>query len=73
MVTTVTLREETHRKLSQLKKDFEASSFDELVEKLVEDELETPSVDEMFGSAEVEDKDALRDQKDRADRYEQTS
>jgi len=70
MVTTVSLDEKTHRKLKNLKSEMEASSLDEVVDRLTEKELEVPSTEEMFGSAELKDTDKVRDINDRADRYE---
>ncbi|MFB6180558.1 MAG: hypothetical protein ABEJ93_01645 [Candidatus Nanohalobium sp.] len=68
-MTTVTISSETHRKLKRLKKEKGTDSFDRLLDELAEEELEVPSVDEMFGSGKVGDKE-IRDRDDRIDRYE---
>ena len=70
MVTTVTVDEETHRKLKNLKDEMKAFSLDEVVDRLIEKELEVPSTEEMFGSTEIKEMDKVRDRNDRADRYE---
>lgn len=70
MTTTLTVSSETHRKLKMLKKDREASSFDELLEDIAEEELDVPSTEEMFGSMEIKDREKIRDRNDRVDRYE---
>lgn len=69
-MTTVTISDDTHRKLEKLKEEREAQSFDELLEQIAEEELKVPDAEEMFGSANIEDKEKVRDRKDRIDRYE---
>lgn len=69
-MTTVTIDEKTHRKLKKLKQDRGAGSFDELLNDLAEKELEVPSAEEMFGSMNIEDKEEVRENRDRNDRYD---
>ncbi|QGA81048.1 antitoxin VapB family protein [Candidatus Nanohalobium constans] len=69
-MTTVTISEDTHRKLKKLKEKEKISSFDELLDNIAEEKLDIPSSEEMFGSMEIEDKEEIRDHDDRADRYE---
>lgn len=69
-MTTITVSGKTHRKLKQLKQKRDADSFDILLEEIAEEELEIPSKEEMFGSMEIDDKQDIRDRKDRIDRYE---
>lgn len=69
-MTTVTVSKRTHRLLKQLKEKKGSSSFDEMFEEIAREKLEIPSAEEMFGSAEVEDKTEIRDREDRIDRYE---
>lgn len=68
-MTTVTITDETHRKLERLKEERDAKSFDQLLNDLADEELEIPSTEEMFGSMKVKDKDKVRDRNDRIDRY----
>jgi predicted CopG family antitoxin len=68
-MTTVTVSRETHRKLKQLKERENAGSFNELLDKIAEERMETPSTDEMFDSMELKDRDEVRDRNDRMDRY----
>lgn len=69
-MTTVTIDEETHKKLKKLKDKQSSKSFNELLNDIVEKELEIPDSDEMFGSMELKDQDKVREHKDRADRYD---
>lgn len=64
-MTTVTIRSDTHRKLKKLKSKKNSGSFDELLREIAEKELEAPNIDEMFGSMDIEDKENIRDSKDR--------
>ncbi|PSG98708.1 MAG: hypothetical protein BRC29_01110 [Nanohaloarchaea archaeon SW_7_43_1] len=72
-MTTVSISEETHRKLKRLKEKSSENSFDDILEKIADENLDTPSTDEMFGTAEIRDKEAIRERKGRIDRYEQNS
>jgi predicted CopG family antitoxin len=69
-MTTVTISGDTHRKLKKLKEKLSADSFDSMLEDIANEKLEVPSTDEMFGSAEIKDKEKIRDRNDRTDRYE---
>ena len=69
-MTTITIDENVHRKLKKLKKREGANSFNELVNDITDEKLDIPSSEEMFGSATIEDKEEIRDRKDRADRYD---
>lgn len=69
-MTTVTISEDTHRKLKKLKDKESASSFDELLDSIADKELDVPSSEEMFGSMEIKDKENIRDHNDRVDRYD---
>ena len=69
-MTTVTISEDTHRKLKKLKNEEGFSSFDELLDKVADERLQIPSSDEMFGSMDVKDKERIRDHSDRTERYE---
>ena len=69
-MTTVTIDEETHKKLKKLKEKQSSKSFNELLNDIAEKELGIPDSDEMFGSMELKDKERVREHKDRADRYE---
>ena len=67
MVTTVSVSEDTHRKMRKVKEKKGSGSFDELLEDIMEEELDLP--DSLMGEAEfVGSKDDLRDRNDRADR-----
>lgn len=69
-MTTVTIDEETHKKLKKLKEKQSSKSFNELLNDIAEKELGIPDSDEMFGSMELKDKERVREHKDRADRYD---
>ena len=69
-MTTVTIDEETHKKLKKLKEKQSSKSFNELLNDIAEKELEIPDSDEMFGSMHLKDKERVREHKDRADRYD---
>jgi len=69
-MTTVTIKNDTHRKLKNLKKKKGFRSFDEMLNHIAEEELNVPDIDEMFGSMTIEDRDKLREHKDRSDRYD---
>lgn len=67
MVTTVSVSEDTHRKMMKVKEEKGSSSFDELLEEVMDEELDLP--DSLMGEAEFTgSKDDLRDRSDRADR-----
>jgi len=67
MVTTVSVSEDTHRKLMRVKERKGASSFDEVLEDIMDEELDLP--ESLMGEAEFAgSKDDLKDRKDRADR-----
>lgn len=70
-MTTVTISEDTHRKLKNLKEKLSASSFDGMLEEIADEKLDLPSTEEMFGSAEIKNRDEIRERNDRIDRYEQ--
>lgn len=67
MATTVSVSEETHRKMKNVKEKLSAESFDQLLNELMEKELDLP--DTLMGEAEV-DSDEVREHSDRTDRYE---
>ena len=67
-MTTVTINNETHRKLKKLKELRGASSFNELLETIAEEELQVPSSKELFGSSELKDSEKVREHKDRSER-----
>lgn len=67
-MTTVTINDETHRKLKKLKKLKGAASFNELLESIAEKELQVPSSEELFGSSELKDREKVREHKDRSER-----
>jgi predicted CopG family antitoxin len=69
-MTTLTISERTHRMVKKLKEREGASSFDELLKKIAEERMGTPSSEEMFGSMEIDDKEDIRDHDDRVDRYD---
>ena len=69
-MTTVTIDEETHKKLKKLKEKQSSKSFNDLLNDIAEKELGIPDSDEMFGSMELKDKERVREHKDRADRYD---
>lgn len=66
MATTVSVSEETHRKMKNVKEKLSAESFDQLLNELMEQELDLP--DSLMGEAEV-DSDDFRDHNDRTERY----
>lgn len=68
-MTTVTIDDKTHRKLKRLKEERNANSFDELLSQIAQEKLDIPSTEEMFGSAEVKDRQKIRDRNDRINRY----
>ena len=68
-MTTVTVSRDTHRKLKKLKDMEGADSFDELLRQVSEEKLDIPSSEEMFGCADLQNKDDIRERKDRIDRY----
>lgn len=70
-MTTVTISEDTHRKLKNLKEKLSAGSFDSMLEEIADEKLDLPSTEEMFGSAEIKNRDEIRERNDRIDRYEQ--
>lgn len=67
MATTVSVSEETHRKMKNVKEKLSAESFDQLLNELMEKELDLP--DTLMGEAEVEAEE-VREHEDRTDRYE---
>lgn len=69
-MTTVTIDDETHKKLKKLKEKQSSKSFNELLNKIAEKELGIPDSEEMFGSMELKDKERVREHKDRSDRYD---
>lgn len=69
-MTTVTIDDETHKKLKKLKEKQSSKSFNELLNDIAEKELGIPDSEEMFGSMELKDQDRVREHKDRADRYD---
>jgi len=69
-MTTVTISDDTHRKLKKLKEERKAESFDILLKELAEEKLEIPDTEEMFGSLAGISKGEIRDHENRTDRYE---
>ena len=67
-MTTVTISEDTHRKLKKLKDKESASSFDELLDSIADKELSVP--DSMFGEVKGLKEGEIREHEDRVDRYE---
>jgi len=67
MATTVSVSEDTHRKMKKVKEKKQSKSFDELLDKIMEKELDLP--DSLMGEAEFTgDKEDIRDRNDRSDR-----
>lgn len=66
-MTTVTISDDTHRKLKKLKEERDADSFDSLLREIAEEELEVP--ESMFGALKGIKEGEIRDHNDRIDRY----
>ena len=67
MVTTVSVSDETHRKMKKVKEKERFRSFDELLENMMDKELDLP--DSLMGEAELDgSKEDIRDRNDRTDR-----
>lgn len=67
MATTVSVSDDTHRKMKKVKEQHGSKSFDELLEDIMERELDLP--DSLMGKGKLEgSKKDLRDRNDRADR-----
>jgi len=67
-MTTVTISEDTHRKLKKLKEKEQIKSFDELLDNIAEKELSAP--DSLFGEVKGLKEGEIREHGDRADRYD---
>lgn len=67
MATTVSVSEDTHRKMKKVKEKKQSKSFDELLDEMMETELDLP--DSLMGEAEFTgEKEDIRDRNDRSDR-----
>lgn len=67
-MTTVTITDETHRKLKKLKEKKEVQSFDQLLDEIADEKLQAP--ESMFGEVKGMKEGEIREHKDRADRYD---
>jgi len=67
-MTTVTISNETHRKLKKLKEERSADSFDDLLNQIADEELQIP--EDMMGALEGIKDGEIRDREDRIDRYD---
>lgn len=67
-MTTVTISEDTHRKLKKLKDKQKINSFDELLDNIAEKELSTP--ESLFGEVKGMKEGEVREHDDRVDRYD---
>jgi predicted CopG family antitoxin len=67
-MTTVTITDETHRKLKKLKKKKDIQSFDQLLDEIADEKLQAP--ESMFGEVKGLKEGEIREHKDRADRYD---
>jgi len=69
MTTTVSVSEDTHRKMKKVKEKKKSTSFDDLLDEMMESELKLP--DSLMGEAEFSgEKEDIRDRNDRADRLD---
>ena len=67
MATTISVSEDTHRKMKKVKEKKQSKSFDELLDEMMETELDLP--DSLMGEAEFTgEKEDIRDRNDRSDR-----
>jgi predicted CopG family antitoxin len=67
-MTTVTITDETHRKLKKLKKKKKVQSFNKLLEEIADEKLQSP--ESMFGKIKGLKEGEIREHKDRTDRYD---